>query len=133
MKELSELNFPDNVKYNDEHEWISKTAPYRVGVSDFAQDALGDLTFVELPEVGASIGKGEEFGTLESTKSVSPLMMPAQATIVAVNETLSDNPGLVNSDPYAEGWIVEVELTDPAQLNDLMDAAAYKKYLQETS
>lgn len=131
MKALNELNLPDNLKYHHEHEWISQAAPYRMGVSDFAQSALGDLTFVELPEVGAVFAKGDEFGTLESTKNVSPLLMPVAGKVVAVNEELSDNPGLVNSDPYGEGWIVEVETSD--SLGELMDAAAYKKFLEETS
>lgn len=130
MKELSQLNLPANLKYDAEHEWVATAAPYRVGVSDFAQDALGDLTYVELPEVGASFSKGEEFGTLESTKSVSPLFLPVSGTIAAVNEALEDDPGLVNTDPYGKGWIVEIELSDPAQLDELMSAADYMKHLE---
>ena len=132
MKELSELNLPGNLKYDAEHEWVSTSAPYRIGVSDYAQDALGDLTFVELPDVGASFSKGDEFGTLESTKSVSPLFLPLDGKVVAVNEALADDPALVNNDPYGEGWIIEIEPSDPSQIGDLMDAAAYKTHLENS-
>lgn len=130
MKELHELNFPPSLKYDVEHEWASATGPCRIGVSDFAQDQLGDLTFVELPEVGTVFSKGDEFGTLESTKSVSPLFAPLSGKVVAVNEALEDDPGLVNSDPYGEGWIIEIEPADPSELSNLMDAPAYIKYLE---
>ena len=129
MKDINELQFPDNVKYDSEHEWITTSAPYRIGVSDFAQDQLGDLTYAELPEVGATFAKGDEFGTLESTKSVSPLFSPVGCKVVAINEALSDDPGLPNTDPYGKGWVIEVELTNPAELDELMDAAAYKQFL----
>ena len=130
MKELSQLHIPSNVRYDAEHEWVSTTAPYRIGVSDFAQDALGDLTYVELPEVGAVMSKGSEFGTLESTKSVSPLFMPVDGKIVAVNNALEDDPGLVNTAPYGDGWIVEIEPTEPAQTDALMSAEQYLKHLE---
>ncbi|MDR3073350.1 MAG: glycine cleavage system protein GcvH [Deltaproteobacteria bacterium] len=129
MKENTGLHIPDTVRYDAEHEWISQEAPHRIGVSDFAQDQLGDLTYVELPEVGASFAKGDEFGSLESTKSVSPLYSPADCTVVAVNETLEDDPGLVNTDPYGEGWIIEVELKNASQLDELMDADAYRSHV----
>ena len=131
MKELNEIVVPETAKYTEDHEWVSTAAPFRVGISDFAQDQLGDIVFVELPDVGATFSKGDECGTLESTKSVSPLMMPVDCKVVAVNEAINDDPSLVNSDPYGEGWIVEVELTNPDQLNDLADAAAYKKILAD--
>lgn len=130
MKELKDLQFPANIKYDAEHEWITTSAPYRIGVSDFAQDQLGDLTYAELPEVGAIFAKGDEFGTLESTKSVSPLFCPVDCTVTAVNETLLDDPSLPNTDPYGKGWVIEVTLKDPSQLDALMDAAAYKKLLE---
>ena len=131
MKELNELNFPANLKYDVEHEWVAIDAPFRIGVSDFAQDQLGDLTYVELPDVGLVIAKGDEFGTLESTKSVSPLFAPLGGKIVAVNEALNDDPGLVNSDPYGKGWIIEIEPDSESGLASLMDAGAYKKYLEQ--
>ncbi|MDR1921646.1 MAG: glycine cleavage system protein GcvH [Candidatus Adiutrix sp.] len=132
MKTLDELNLPADLKYDADHEWVSAAAG-RIGISDFAQDALGDLTFVELPETGAALTKGEEFGTLESTKSVSPLLSPVDGKVTAVNEALNDDPGLLNRDPYGDGWIIEVELSDPGQLSGLMDAAAYRKHLEETA
>ena len=129
MKELNELNLPANVKYYDSHEWISTSKPYRLGVSDFAQDALGDLIFVEVPEVGAKLIRGEEFGTLESTKSVSSLMSPINGTVKAVNVALADNPDLVNTDPYGEGWILEIDM-DASELDQMMDIQAYKTHLE---
>ncbi len=131
MKELNEIIVPETARFTEDHEWVSTAAPFRVGISDFAQDQLGDIVFVELPDVGATFSKGDECGTLESTKSVSPLMMPVDCKVVAVNESINDDPSLVNSDPYGEGWIVEVELTNADQLNDLADAAAYKKILAD--
>ncbi len=131
MKELNEIVVPETARYTEDHEWVSTVAPFRVGISDFAQDQLGDIVFVEFPDVGATFSKGDECGTLESTKSVSPLMMPVDCKVIAVNEAINDDPSLVNSDPYGEGWIVEVELTNPDQLNDLADAAAYKKILAD--
>ena len=128
MKELNELNLPADIKYQDSHEWVSVSAPCRIGVSDYAQDALGDLIFVEMPEVGAKLVCGDEFGTLESTKNVSPLISPVNGTVVAINEALADNPGLVNSDPYGDGWLVEIELD--ALADGLMDVEAYKAHIE---
>lgn len=132
MKEINELNLPANVRYDRDHEWVSIGSPCRIGISDYAQDALGDLTFVELPDVGAELSPGEEFGALESTKSVSPLLSPVSGKVLAVNELLSDDPGLINHDPYGDGWIVEVELGGAGQLDGLMEAADYKKFLEES-
>ena len=129
MKDPADLHIPDTVRYDAEHEWISLKAPYRIGVSDFAQDQLGDITYVELPSVGAELAKGGEFGSLESIKSVSSLYAPADCAVAAVNSALEDEPGLVNTDPYGKGWLIEVTLKAPSQLDALMDAAAYKKHL----
>lgn len=131
MKDLKDLNFPDDIKFAEDHEWISIEAPFRIGVSDFAQDALGDLTYVELPDVGMELKKGDEFGTLESTKSVSSLYLPVSGRVTAVNEALADDPGLVNSDPYGEGWIIEISPENQAELDELMDAAAYAEHLEQ--
>ena len=131
MTDHSDLQFPDTLKYDEEHEWITKISPYRIGVSDFAQEQLGDLTFVELPEVGAVLAKGDEFGTLESTKSVSPLYSPVSGTVVAVNEDLADDPGLVNTDPYGDGWIIEIDPRDAGELESLMEADEYKAQIEE--
>jgi glycine cleavage system H protein len=130
MADSKKLLFPDNLKYHVEHEWISKSAPYRIGISDFAQDQLGDLTYAELPEPGRILAKGDEFGALESTKSVSPLYSPAAGRVTAVNEDLADDPGLPNTDPYGKGWIIEIEPDNPEDLDELMDAQAYKKFLE---
>ena len=128
---MEETLIPENLRYSEDHEWISTTAPWRVGVSDYAQHALGDLVFVELPEVGASFAKGEEFGTLESTKSVSPLYMPVSGVIKSVNDALTDSPELVNQSPYEQGWIVEIEAADSGELGSLLDAQAYRAHLEK--
>lgn len=131
MKDFSELNLPTQFKYAKDHEWVSPTAPYRIGISDFAQDQLGDLTYVELPEVGKALGKGDEFGSLESIKSVSTLYMPIGGKILAVNENLNDDPGLINRDPYGDGWIIEVEPADPDHFNALLTGDAYGAFVKE--
>lgn len=117
---------PEDLKYTAEHEWVRGTGPVvRVGITDFAQNALGDIVFVTLPEVGAKIEAGAPCGELESTKSVSDLYAPVDGTVTAVNGELDANPELVNSDPYQEGWIFEVELADGASVDALLDAAGY--------
>ena len=121
-------NIPSNVRYSNDHEWISLSAPWLIGVSDYAQNALGDITYVELPAVGDVFEAGQEFGTLESTKSVSPLLMPVAGTIKAVNEALVDAPELVNQEPYGKGWIVEIESAEG--VDTLLDAAAYAAFLE---
>ena len=131
MKELDELASPADLRYAKDHEWISPVKPHRVGVSDFAQDQLGDLTFVELPAVGTVLAKGGEFGSLESIKSVSSLYSPVGGKVVAVNAELQDDPGLVNRDPYGQGWLIEIDAVAAADLATLMDAAAYKRQLEE--
>lgn len=123
---MENSTIPSELMYSEDHEWLNKDM--RIGVSDFAQKALGDLTYVELPSVGDHFDKGQEFGTLESTKSVSPLFMPVSGTIKAVNEALVDAPELVNKDPYGEGWIVEIENAGSA--DGLLDAAGYGKHLE---
>lgn len=125
---MADTSIPSELRYTNEHEWISTSAPWRIGVSDYAQNALGDLTYVELPSVGDTFEKGEEFGTLESTKSVSPLYMPVSGTIKAVNEALADAPELVNQSPYGDGWLVEIESADG--LDVLLDADGYKALLE---
>lgn len=119
---------PAELRYSKEHEWITTSAPWRVGVTDYAQNALGDLTYAELPSVGDTFENGQEFGTLESTKSVSPLYMPVAGTIKAVNEALVDAPEQINQSPYGDGWLVEVESVE--NLDGLLDAAAYQAYLE---
>jgi glycine cleavage system H protein len=121
---------PDDLKYTTEHEWArltatEGTATIRVGVTDYAQEALGDVVYVTLPELGAKVAQGEAFGEVESTKSVSDLNAPVAGTIKARNDELDGRPELINSDPYGEGWIVEIEVAEPGQVDELLDAAAY--------
>jgi len=119
--------YPDDLKYTAEHEWVrSDGDTVRVGITDYAQDQLGDIVYVNLPEVGDELEAGSAMGELESTKSVSDLFAPVSGTVVARNEALDANPELCNSDPYGEGWIVELEPSDPAQLDSLMSAADYE-------
>ncbi len=121
------MNYPDDLKYAPNHEWVRRTGDTaRMGISDFAQDALGDIVYVELPEAGATATAGEAFSEVESTKSVSDVYAPVSGTITAVNHALEDNPELVNSDPYGDGWFAEIEMTDPSELEALMDMTTYR-------
>jgi glycine cleavage system H protein len=126
MKELNELNFPAEVRYAESHEWArSEGDRVKIGISDYAQDQLGDIVFVELPEVGDTLGKGEEFGTVESVKAVSELYMPVAGEVVAANSSLEDAPEKVNNTPYGDGWMIEIKAENPSELDDLMDNDAY--------
>ncbi|MFL6126262.1 glycine cleavage system protein GcvH [Actinophytocola sp.] len=124
---------PEDLKYTDEHEWLSITegSTVRVGITAYAQDQLGDVVFVELPEVGAAVEAGTPLGEVESTKSVSEIFAPVSGTVVAVNNALDDTPELINSDPYGEGWIVEINAVDVSALDELMDAAAYQELTEK--
>ena len=131
MKEIDDLNLPDNVRYSKDHEWVETgKAQVKIGISDYAQDQLGDIVFVELPEVGSSFEKGDEFGTVESVKAVSELYLPVSGEVVAVNSALEDAPELVNQAPYTDGWIVEVKMTDPSQLESLYTSKTYLDMLK---
>lgn len=122
---------PEDLKYTSEHEWVRGTGPaVEVGITDFAQDSLGDIVFVTLPEVGAAITAGTPCGELESTKSVSDLYAPVNGTVTEVNSALDANPELVNSDPYGEGWIFKVELAAGQGVDGLLDAAGYQAAIQ---
>ena len=126
MKELNELKFPDDVRYAESHEWArTEGHKVKVGISDYAQDQLGDIVFVELPEVGDTLGKGEEFGTVESVKAVSELYMPVAGEITAVNSSLEDAPEKVNNTPYGDGWMIEIKADNPSEMDDLLDNDAY--------
>jgi len=131
MKEIDELNFPEDVRYSESHEWV-KTAgeSAKLGITDYAQDQLGDIVFVELPDVGESFEKGAEYGTVESVKAVSELFMPVSGEIVAVNDALEDSPESVNNTPYSDGWMIEVKLDDPSEPDSLMDKNAYVSTLK---
>jgi len=121
MKDIKDLILRDDIHYAESHEWAKVEGDnVKVGISDYAQDQLGDIVFVEMPEVGETFDKGAEFGTVESVKAVSELYMPVGGKIVAVNGALEDSPELINNTPYADGWMVEVKADDPAELEDLM-------------
>jgi glycine cleavage system H protein len=131
MKELSELKLPDEARYAESHEWAkSEGDTVKVGISDYAQDQLGDIVFVELPEKGDSLEKGEEFGTVESVKAVSELYMPVGGEIVAVNSGLEDAPELANNTPYTDGWMIEVKPDNPSEMDNLLTADAYLEKLK---
>jgi glycine cleavage system H protein len=123
--------YPEDLKYTAEHEWVKADGdgPVRVGITDFAQDALGDIVYVQLPEVGSTVRAGDPCGELESTKSVSDLFAPVNGTVTAINESLSDQPELINTDPYGEGWILEIRPDDPASVDGLLDASTYEGQL----
>jgi len=126
------VNIPADLKYTTEHEWIrvqGKTGT--VGITDYAQGELGDIVFVELPQVGAAVSKGQTFGTIEAVKAVSELYSPIDGTIVAVNTALDGDPMTINRDPYGEGWMIKVEFSSAVQLDKLLDAGGYKKLLAE--
>lgn len=126
------MNFPDDLKYTRDHEWARiQGAKVTVGITDFAQDQLGDVVYVELPDVGDEVKKGETFGVVESTKAVSDLFAPVSGKVVEVNAPLVDAPETVNEDAYEEGWMIVVEASDPKELAELLDAAAYRKFVEE--
>lgn len=125
------MNFPDDLRYSTDHEWVRlEDGRVRVGITDYAQDALGDVVFVELPEVGTSADAGASIAEVESTKSVSDIYAPLAGTVVEVNTDLVEAPERINSDPYGEGWICIIEPSDPAAINGLMDAAAYQALVE---
>ncbi len=121
---------PTNLRYHQEHEWIRLEGKQAtVGISNFAQDALGDIVFVELPKVGVTVTAGEQIGEVESTKTTSSIYTPVSGSILRVNTELKDHPEVINSDPYGKGWIAVIELSDPAQVDSLMTAAQYDAFL----
>jgi glycine cleavage system H protein len=125
------MTFDDSVKYQKSHEWARKDGDMVVvGISDYAQDSLGDVVFVELPEAGASFKQGESFGVVESVKSASDLFMPVGGEIAEVNEALADTPETVNQSPFGEGWMIKIKPNDPSQLDSLMSAADYEEYVK---
>jgi glycine cleavage system H protein len=126
------VNIPGDLRYSEDHEWVRVDGGrVRVGITDYAQDALGDIVYVDLPDVGADVEAGGKLGEVESTKSVSEIYAPVSGTVVAVNESLADGPERMNQDPYGEGWICELELTPGADAPTLLDAAAYEALTTE--
>ena len=131
MKEIDALKFPDDLRYSQDHEWARKDGDvFTVGISDFAQDQLGDVVFVELPEPGGTFDKGQEFGTVESVKAVSELFMPVAGQVVAVNTGLEDGPERVNNDPYGQGWMIQVKPGNPGDFDELMNREAYMAHVK---
>jgi glycine cleavage system H protein len=125
------MNLPDQLRYSSDHEWISRDGSrVRIGITDYAQDSLGDVVFVQLPTIGDSFAAGDTIGEVESTKSVSDIYAPVAGSVVAVNDALADAPQLLNDDPYGEGWICELELVDASQVDGLLDAAAYGSLIE---
>ncbi|HNS29497.1 MAG TPA: glycine cleavage system protein GcvH [Tenuifilaceae bacterium] len=126
------MNIPSDLKYSKDHEWVRVNGSDAViGITDFAQSQLGDVVFVEIETLGENLDKEEVFGTVEAVKTVSDLFMPVSGEITAVNEKLADTPEVVNKDPYGEGWMIKIKLSDPAQLNDLLTADQYKGIINE--
>jgi len=126
------MEFPEELKYTEEHEWVLvEDDMVTVGITDFAQDALGDVVFVELPEVGTELEAGKAFGVVESVKAVSDIYAPVSGEVVEVNEDLPDTPEMVNTSPYEDAWMIKVRVADLSQLDDLMDADAYQAFLEE--
>jgi len=128
------MEFPEELKYTEEHEWVMVEGELAViGISDFAQDALGDVVFVELPEVGAEVEAGKAFGVVESVKAVSDIYAPISGTVEEINEDLLDTPEIINTSPYEDGWLIKIRMRDASDVEDLMDAEAYQALIAEES
>jgi glycine cleavage system H protein len=125
------MNVPDDLRYSKDHEWARlEGGRVRIGITDYAQDALGDVVFVQIPDVGTKVAQGDSFSEVESTKSVSDIYAPIAGTVVEVNQELADAPQRVNEDPYGEGWLVVIEADDASQLDQLLDADAYRALIE---
>ena len=125
------MHIPDDLKYSKDHEWIRLSGSIaRVGITDYAQDALGDVVFVQLPESGIKVSAGQSCSEVESTKSVSDIYVPVPGSITNINNLLSDSPNLINTDPYGDGWIMEIEVSDLISVAELLDASAYRQFIE---
>jgi len=125
------MNIPENLKYSNDHEWLRVEGDEAfVGITDFAQKELGDIVFVEVETIDETLEKDEVFGTIEAVKTVSDLLLPVGGTILELNEKLEDEPELINKDPYGEGWIVKIKITDASEVNDLLDNEGYKSLIE---
>lgn len=124
---------PQDLHYSSDHEWIRSSGEdtVRIGITDFAQNSLGDIVFVQTPEPGTTVSPGDSIGEVESTKSVSDIFAPVSGTVIARNDALDSAPELVNGDPYGDGWMIEVELSDPGEISELLDASAYAELTGE--
>ncbi len=130
MTDISKLKLPDNIKYSKDHEWTRiEGDKIKIGINDYAQDQLGDVVFVEMPEIGSCLQAGDEFGSVESVKAVSEIFMPVGGEVVSINTNLENNPELVNKSPYDKGWIIEIKPDDIKEIDKLMDKDKYLKSL----
>ena len=126
------MEFPEDLKYTKEHEWVLiEGGTATVGITDYAQDQLGDIVFVELPAVGDKVSKEDAFGVVESVKAVSDIYAPLSGKVIEVNDDLPDDPEMLNEDPYGDGWIIKIELTDPEEIEDLLTSVEYEQYVAE--
>ena len=122
----------EDLKFNEDHIWVKVSAKKgKIGISDYAQSELGEILFLDLPIAGDTVEKDEPFGEIESSKTVSEIIAPVSGTIIGVNEELETNPSIVNDDPYGEGWLIEVELTEPGELDSLLDLGEYERFVEE--
>jgi len=125
------MNIPENLKYSTDHEWLRVEGEFGyVGITEFASKELGDVVFVEVEDEDDGMIMGEAFGSIEAVKTVSDLLMPVAGEIIESNEVLEDSPETINNDPYGEGWIIKIRITDPSQIDELMDAAAYAEFIE---
>lgn len=123
---------PDNIKYHKEHTWVKASGKKAtVGITDYAQDALGDIVYIDLPEVDATVEANTEMSEIESTKATSAVIAPVSGTIIEVNEKLADSPEIINEDPYGKGWIAVIEMDNESEVDDLMDSGDYERYIEE--
>jgi len=126
------MEFPEDLKYSREHEWVLvEGSVATVGITDFAQDKLGDIVFVELPAVGDKVTKDEAMGVVESVKAVSDVYAPVSGVVAEVNDDLPDSPDMINEDPFGDGWMVKIQMADPTDLDDLLDSEAYERFVAE--
>ncbi len=126
------MDVPDDLRYTADHEWVRLEGDsIRIGITDYAQDALGDVVFVQMPEVGATMAAGDPVGEVESTKSVSDVYVPLAGTVTEINEAATESPERVNQDPYGDGWLCVIRLDQPAAVGSLLDAAAYRKLIED--
>jgi glycine cleavage system H protein len=129
------MEFPEDLRYTKEHEWVRDegNGRVRIGITDFAQEALGDVVYVDVPDVGALVTSGQAFSEVESTKSVSDVYAPVDGTVIQRNAMLDERPELVNDAPYGDGWLVLIEMSEPASLEALLDASAYRTFIEQAS
>ncbi len=128
------MTFPEDLKFSKEHEWVRVSGNIAtIGVSDYAQDQLGEIVFVELPDEGEEFSQSDAFGVIESVKSVNDIYAPVSGKIVEINDPTVDSPEIINDDPYSEGWLVKIEMADPKELKELMTAKEYEAYIKEES